>query len=171
MVFFPFRPCHERASAQHFVSPVLEFVAQLCPITDAVQQSFGFALSKLAAGPGNWIVIGDALRLSSFGFHTDFRSIVHVARAAKLRVTRDIFNDLSSLKRRLDCAYSDCFRRPFEVWHYKSFVQVLDGNRAELHAMGITISCVDQVQGSTSADTRTTRSFQSLAYSLLVQPM
>ena len=77
------------ATFNTFIVSVLAFASQLCPVIPHLLECVDQAMRKLAACPGNWVLFTDLQTLSAFGFHTDFRCISTIARAAKLRVTHD----------------------------------------------------------------------------------
>ena len=103
-----------------------------------VSNCFDIVARKLAAGPGNWVTYTDLRRLSLFGFHSDFKCIETISRAAQLRVVHDIFPDIGSLVGSLQDAHCNYFRRPFDQWHYSSFVTMLNNNQTNLKRLGIT---------------------------------
>lgn len=76
-----------------YIVPVLEFVAQLVCTDDRVQNAMGWAMRRLAAGPGTWATQRDLENLTQFGFRCEFRTIELTARAAKLRVAATVAKD------------------------------------------------------------------------------
>ena len=120
----------------------LEFVAQICKVSDQVMADHAVALRRLAPGPGNWCTIADLENLRSFGFPCEFRTIDKTARAAKLRLVEKSLPDLQQLYEELTDVQVNHLQRPFGDWHYCSFVQTLRQNMLDLQAIGITRSSV-----------------------------
>jgi hypothetical protein len=120
------------------VVSTLEFVAQLeCP-TDEIFEAERSALRKQAPGPGNWIACEDLENLTCFGIGASFRTIWATAKAAKLR----IFHDLGSreMKKKAELirtAQMHSLRRPFGVWHARSYAKMLCDNYDQLRQKGI----------------------------------
>jgi hypothetical protein len=125
-----------------YIVPVLEFVAQLLCVTERVRTAMGWAMRRLASGPGTWFMQRDLENLVSFGLKAEFRTIEMTARAAKLRVLMDVAKDAATQQDELERTQSEYLRRPFGVWHSKSFFKILLDNKTELERNGATTECI-----------------------------
>ena len=76
-----------------YIVPVLEFTAQLFMVDNRVRRTVSWALRRLAAGPGTWVVQIDLENLKIYGFRNEFRTIELTARASKLRVVDTVARD------------------------------------------------------------------------------
>ena len=150
-----------------FLVPVLEFVAQLCIPSQAVQDIVADALRRLAAGPGNWCTISDLEHLDSFGLQNGFRTIHASAKAAKLRLVASTFPDLARLAEELLDVQLANLRRPLGPWHNNSFVAILQRNKDDLQSKGVTASAI-KAQTAANASHKPD-AFQSATRKAIVQ--
>ena len=124
-----------------FVVTTLEFVAQLERVSGDVLDSEQAALRKFAPGPGTWVSIEDLENLDQFGIGTGFRTIALTAKAAKLRLMRDLGPQIFCDKAEsIKVAQRDSFKRPFGKWHQNAFVATLCDNWNMCKRQGIQIT-------------------------------
>jgi hypothetical protein len=128
-----------------YIVPVLEFVAQLLPVTDQVRSMVSWAMRRLAPGPGNWVLQKDLENLTFFGFKIEFRTIESTARAAKLRMLTDVASDATQRQEDIERVQADFFNRPFGAWHTMPLFKVLRDNKAEMERSGVTVKGVRKV--------------------------
>ena len=125
-----------------YIIPVLEFVAQLLVVTERVRSLIGWAMRKVASGPGSWVLQRDLENLTSFGFKVEFRTIELTAQASKLRVLAEEAKDAAEQQEDLERTQAEYWRRPFGAWHSKSLFKVLLNNKTELQNVGVTPECI-----------------------------
>ena len=143
-----------------FVVSTLDFAAQLDPVHEEVLESERAALRKLAPGPGNWSAANALENLSQFGIGTGFRTIELTFYAAKLRVIRDLgLAHVSSKAESIRTVQADYLRRPFGMWHNRSFATVLRDSFSHFQKQGIIPQSIRRWTGN----------FQKLAREAIAQ--
>ena len=81
-----------------YIVTVLEYVAQLLEVPAEVETAMGWALRKLAPGPGTWATRKDLENPTEYGQQQGFRTITCTARAANCS---------------FGCSQSMCGTRPY----------------------------------------------------------
>jgi hypothetical protein len=130
-----------------FTLPTLSFIWQLEDVPDEVFQAERTALRALTPGPGNWRLPQDLFYLSEhFGQTCSFKSIKHVALAAKLRVLTTGNLRVHELARQLESAVTltDHLERvvKWNSWYQSSYLRVLLRADALAKAHGVNASVV-----------------------------
>ena len=128
MVSLTSRYSNERFAFNIYIAPVLEFVGQLVEPTEEVKDTIIWALRRLAPGLVNWITQTDLENLCCLGFNQEFRCIEHSARAAKLRVARDLVPNAIELKDALVMAFLEADQRQLGAWFRHCFTYILGSN-------------------------------------------
>ena len=120
-----------------YIVPLLEYVGQLLPSDERVQDGMMMAMRRLASGPGNWVELRDLENFTVYGLPADLRTIDATAQAAKLRIAFTVASDAQKKCQELELVQSEFLNRPFAKLHQKSFYKVLNDNRIELQGLGL----------------------------------
>ena len=137
-----------------FAQSVLLFVAQLEELPASAIAAEEWAFGRLMPGPGAWILPWEARHLDLLGFPCTFRSLAHVAVAAKARLMRYENSahgglQLSQSARDLDKAEADTVyivrQGVWASWFARSFPRKLKEAVRNLEDTGLPRAVVDDI--------------------------
>ena len=126
----------------HFIAPIISYIAQLVPPSNEVVHFFDTVVYKLFPGPGNWITTALARSLRNIGFSAELVDPTLTSQASMLRYYSQTNCDIDGMSVEMYLHLeryrkSDQREDSFLSWHCEAFTLNLASNKVFMGDHGI----------------------------------